>query len=194
MWGSRCGPSSPRCCRIWTSGNSGGCWPARRVRWATVGSQQWPRPAARRGRGSPRGSPSWKPGRRRWGGGGRGGGAQKPLTATDPALLAALLALVEPPRRGDPCSPLCWTTLSTRRLAAELSSAGHRVGADTVARLLREQGFSLQANAKTLEGAQQPDREAQFGFLNGQAQGPLARGYSVIRVGTEKKELVGPYR
>jgi len=70
----------------------------------------------------------------------RAGGGRKPLTATDPALLA----LVEPTRRGDPCSPLCWTTLSTRRLAAELSSAGHRVGADTVARLLREQGFSLE--------------------------------------------------
>jgi hypothetical protein len=74
----------------------------------------------------------------------RAGGGRKPLTATDPALLAALLALVEPTRRGDPCSPLCWTTLSTRRLAAELGSAGHRVGADTVARLLREQGFSLE--------------------------------------------------
>jgi Rhodopirellula transposase DDE domain len=73
----------------------------------------------------------------------REGGGRKPLTATDPALLAALLALVEPTRRGDPCSPLCWTTLSTRKLAAELTSAGHPVGAATVARLLREQGFSL---------------------------------------------------
>ena len=90
----------------------------------------------------------------------REGGGRKPLTVADPALLAALLALVEPTRRGDPCSPLCWTTLSTRRLAAELSSAGHQVGAETVARLLRAQGFSLQANAKTLEGGQHPDRDA----------------------------------
>src|SRR3954454_7288936 len=122
----------------------------------------------------------------------RAGGGRKPLTATDPALLAALLALVEPTRRGDPCSPLCWTTLSTRRLAAELSSAGHRVGADTVARLLREQGFSLQANAKTLEGGQHPDRDAQFGYLNEQAQAHLASGDPVISVDTKKKELVGP--
>ena len=81
----------------------------------------------------------------------RVGGGRKTLTETDPTLLWALLARVEPTRRGDPESPLCWTTLSTRRLAAELSAAGHRVGADTVARLLREQGFSLQANAKTIE-------------------------------------------
>jgi hypothetical protein len=123
----------------------------------------------------------------------RAGGGRKPLTATDPALLAALLALVEPTRRGDPCSPLCWTTLSTRRLAAELSSAGHRVGAhrvgaDTVARLLREQGFNLQANTKTLEGAQHPDRDAQFGYLNEQAQAHLASGDPVISVDTKKKE------
>ena len=124
----------------------------------------------------------------------RAGGGRKPLTATDPALLAALLALVEPTRRGDPCSPLCWTTLSTRRLAAELSSAGHQVGADTVARLLREQGFSLQANAKTLEGGQHPDRDAQFCYLNDQAQAHLSTGDPVISVDTKKKELVGPYK
>jgi hypothetical protein len=124
----------------------------------------------------------------------RVGGGRKPLTVTDPALLAALLALVEPTRRGDPESPLCWTTLSTRRLAAELTAAGHRVGADTVARLLRDQGFSLQANAKTLEGAQHPDRDAQFSYLNDQAGEHLAAGDPVISVDTKKKELVGPYK
>jgi Rhodopirellula transposase DDE domain len=124
----------------------------------------------------------------------REGGGRKPLTATDPALLAALLALVEPTRRGDPCSPLCWTTLSTRKLAVELTSAGHPVGADTVARLLREQGFSLQANAKTIEGAQHPDRDAQFCYLNDQAAAHLNTGDPVISVDTKKKELVGPYR
>jgi Rhodopirellula transposase DDE domain len=80
----------------------------------------------------------------------RHGGGRKALTATDPALLAALLRLVEPTRRGDPESPLCWTTLSTRKLAAELTAAGQKIGADTVAVLLREQGFSLQGNAKTM--------------------------------------------
>ena len=87
----------------------------------------------------------------------RQGGGRKKLTSTDPALLAALLALVEPTRRGDPESPLCWTTLSTRKLAAELSAAGHHVGADTVASLLHEQGFSLQGNTKTIEGGQHPE-------------------------------------
>ena len=80
----------------------------------------------------------------------REGGGRKPLTQTDPQLLAALLALVEPTRRGDPESALCWTTLSTRKLAVELTAAGHRVGPDTVARLLHEQGFCLQGNAKTM--------------------------------------------
>jgi len=87
----------------------------------------------------------------------RRGGGRKALSATDPGLVEALLALVEPTRRGDPESPLCWTTLSTRKLAVELTDAGQRVGPDTVAKLLREQGFSLQANAKTVEGGQHPE-------------------------------------
>ncbi len=124
----------------------------------------------------------------------RAGGGRKNVAETDPALVAALLGLVEPTRRGDPCSPLCWTTLSTRKLAAELTAAGHRVGPDTVARLLREQGFSLQANAKTLEGGQHPDRDGQFGYLNEQASAHLASGDPVISVDTKKKELVGQYK
>lgn len=124
----------------------------------------------------------------------RTGGGRKTVTATDPALLAALLALVEPTRRGDPESPLCWTTLSTRKLAAELTAAGHRVGPDTVARLLHEQGFSLQGNAKTIEGGQHPDRDGQFSYLNEQAEQHLAAGEPVISVDTKKKELVGPYK
>jgi len=124
----------------------------------------------------------------------RTGGGRKAATATDPVLVSALLALVEPTRRGDPQSPLCWTTLSTRKLAAELTAAGHRIGPDTVARLLREQGFSLQANAKTLEGGQHLDRDAQFSYLNDQAGEHLAAGDPVISVDTKKKELVGPYK
>jgi len=89
---------------------------------------------------------------------------------------------------------LCWTTLSTRKLAAELTAAGHKVGPDTVARLLRESGFSLQANAKTLEGGQHPDRDGQFSYLNDQAGEHLADGQPVISVDTKKKELVGPYK
>jgi hypothetical protein len=124
----------------------------------------------------------------------REGGGRKPVTATDPDLVAALLALVEPARRGDPESSLCWTTLSTRKLAAELTATGHQVGADTVAGLLRELGFSLQANAKTLEGAQHPDRDAQFSYLNDRAGEHLAAGDPVISVDTKKKELVGAYK
>jgi hypothetical protein len=124
----------------------------------------------------------------------RRGGGRKALSVTDPGLVAALLALVEPTRRGDPCSPLCWTTLSTRNLAAELTAAGHRVGPDTVAKLLGEQGFSLQANAKTVEGGQHADRDAQFGYLNEQAREHLDAGDPVISVDTKKKELVGAYK
>jgi len=124
----------------------------------------------------------------------REGGGRKSLDATDPALIEALVTLVEPTRRGDPESLLCWTTLSTRKLATELTSAGHRVGADTVARLLREQGFSLQGNAKTIEGGQHPDRDAQFCYLNDQAGQHLDAGDPVISVDTKKKELVGPYK
>jgi hypothetical protein len=113
---------------------------------------------------------------------------------TDPGLADALSGLVEPTRRGDPESALCWTTLSTRNLADELSAAGHPVSADTVARLLREQGFSLQANAKTIEGNQHPDRDAQFGYLNEQAREHTDAGEPVISVDTKKKELVGPFK
>ena len=124
----------------------------------------------------------------------RAGGGRKSLTQTDPGLIDALLALVEPTRRGDPESPLCWTTASTRKLADELTAAGHKVGSDTVARLLREQGFSLQANSKTLEGADHPDRDAQFSYLNDQATDQLNTGDPVISVDTKKKELVGEYK
>ena len=124
----------------------------------------------------------------------RVGGGRKSVTETDPALLSALLALVEPTRRGDPESPLCWTTLSTRKLAQELTVAGHRVGPDTVARLLHEQGFSLQGNAKTIEGGQHVDRDAQFSYLNATAAEHLTAGDPVISVDTKKKELVGPYK
>src|SRR6202042_1293707 len=93
------------------------------------------------------------------------GGGRKKATDLDPQLLVALLALVEPTVRGDPMSLLRWTTKSTRALAGELSRQGHAIGADTVARLLRGEGFSLQGNAKTLEGTQHPDRDAQFRCL-----------------------------
>src|ERR1019366_1653376 len=122
------------------------------------------------------------------------GGGRKRLADLDPGLRPALLALVEPDERGDPMSPLRWTAKSLRALAAELTRQGHRAGADTVADLLREEGFSLQGNAKTIEGNQVPDRDAQFRYLNEQVREYRDAGEPVISVDTKKKELVGNYR
>jgi hypothetical protein len=123
----------------------------------------------------------------------RRGGGRKRAADLDPGLRPALLALVEPSERGDPMSPLRWTTKSTRALALELTGQGHRVGADTVADLLRAEGFSLQGNAKTLEGAQSPDRDAQFQYISAQVSDRLDAGDPVVSVDTKKKELIGQY-
>jgi hypothetical protein len=121
------------------------------------------------------------------------GGGRKPATETDPGLGPALTALVDPQTRGDPESPLVWTTKSTRNLADALAAGGHRVSDRTVARMLRAQGFSLQANAKVTEGRQHADRDAQFGYLNAAVIEHLAAGAPVVSVDTKKKELVGEF-
>ena len=121
----------------------------------------------------------------------RTGGGRKSAAAQDLGLVPALLALVEPDERGDPMSPLRWTTKSLRHLAEELTRQGHRVSAPTVGKLLVEQGFSLQANVKTLEGKQHPDRDAQFRYLNEQVKQYQAAGEPVISVDTKKKEQLG---
>ncbi len=105
-----------------------------------------------------------------------------------------MLALVEPDERGDPMSPLRWTTKSTRTLAAELTHQGHRVGPDTVADLLRAEKFSLQGNAKTLEGQRHPDRDGQFRYIAEQASAHHDSDDPVISVDTKKKENVGAFR
>ena len=124
----------------------------------------------------------------------RPGGGRKRAADLDPGLRLALLALVEPEERGDPVSPLRWTTKSTRNLAAELTRQGHKVSADTVGDLLREEGFSLQGNAKTIEGKQHPDRDAQFRYLSEQVKACQNSGDPVISVDTKKKELVGEFK
>ena len=124
----------------------------------------------------------------------RPGGGRKALTALDPELIRAMERLVEPTTRGDPQSPLRWTCKSTRRLADELTAQGHPVSRTLVADLLKEQGYSLQADRKTREGSRHPDRNAQFEHLNGQVKKQLAAGEPAISVDTKKKELVGDFK
>jgi transposase len=124
----------------------------------------------------------------------RPGGGRKRAADADPGLRPALLALVEPQERGDPMSPLRWITRSTRNLADELTRQGHKVSADTVGDLLREEGFSLQGNAKTLEGTRHPDRDAQFRYINERVKDHQATADPVISVDTKKKELVGEFK
>jgi hypothetical protein len=124
---------------------------------------------------------------------GRPGAGRRPLAEADPGLVPALLALVEDSSRGDPGSPLLWTTKSVKKLSDELTAQGHRCSPQTAWRLLREEGFSTQANAKVTEGKRHPDRDAQFRYIAGQASGHLAAGQPVISVDARKKEQVGEY-
>jgi Rhodopirellula transposase DDE domain len=124
----------------------------------------------------------------------RAGGGRKPLAATDATLQAALDQLVEPTTRGDPESPLRWTCLSVRQLAATLAAQGHRVSRQWVADALHRLDYSLQANAKTREGGTHPDRDAQFAQIAATTAAALAAGEPVISVDTKKKELVGDFK
>ncbi len=124
----------------------------------------------------------------------RPGGGRHLLVESDPELLAALEGLIEPATRGDPESPLRWTCKSTRRLADELTHRRHPIGPRTVASLLHQAGYSLQANRKTREGAAHPDRNAQFEHINALVKRFLGRGQPAISVDTKKKELVGDFK
>ena len=116
------------------------------------------------------------------------------MTETDPGLLDDLNALVEPDTRGDPMSPLRWTCKSLRRLAAELDKLGHKISHTVVGELLKKQKFSLQANSKTREGADNPDRDAQFCVINDAVKTAMAENQPAISVDTKKKELVGDFK
>jgi transposase len=122
------------------------------------------------------------------------GGGRKKLAETDPQLAARLKALVDPETRGDPMSPLVWTTKSTRNLASALTRMGHAVSDRTVARMLAGLGFSLQGNAKVTEGRQHEDRDAQFRYINDRVKEFLAAGLPVVSVDAKKKELVGDFK
>jgi len=124
----------------------------------------------------------------------RRGAGRKALTETDPTLLADLEKLVDESARGDPEAPLRWTAKSLRNLAAELRGQGHQISPASVAPLLRRLGYSLQANAKTREGARHPDRDAQFHHINHTVRAALAAGQPTISVDTKKKELIGDFK
>ena len=115
----------------------------------------------------------------------RPGGGRKRTVDQDPTLIADLEALIEPTARGDPESPLRWTCKSVRRLAAELTRQGHRTSHRMVAELLHQLDYSLQANRKTLEGADHPDRNAQFEYINRRVQAALRAGEPAISVDTK---------
>jgi hypothetical protein len=124
----------------------------------------------------------------------RPGAGRPPLIESDPELLAALEALIEPTVRGDPQSPLRWTCKSTRHLAEELTRQQHMASPSTVARLLHVAGYSLQANRKTREGTSHPDRNAQFEYINASVQRFLKRGQPAVSVDAKKKENVGDFK
>jgi Rhodopirellula transposase DDE domain len=121
---------------------------------------------------------------------GRGGG-RKRAEEHDPELAAALDKLVDPDSRGDPMTPLRWTSQSLRSLADQLRVQGHQVSPTLVQRLLHEAGYSLQSNTKTLEGSQHPDRDAQFRHIHDTVAASLSAGTPVVSVDCTKKELVG---
>jgi len=124
----------------------------------------------------------------------RPGSGRKPITETDPALVENLQRLIDPATRGDPESPLRWTSKSGAKLAEALRGMGHDVVDRTVLRLLGSMGYSLQANKKTREGASRPDRDAQFAHINETAATAIAAGEPVISVDTKKRELVGGFK
>lgn len=124
----------------------------------------------------------------------RPGGGRKRVSEKAPAIMGALEALVDPDTRGDPMSPLRWTCKSVRQLAEALTEAGHPVSHEVVRQLLKEAGYSLQANAKRREGTSHADRDAQFRYLNEQVKAFLAAGQPVVSVDSKKKELIGNFK
>jgi len=124
----------------------------------------------------------------------RAGGGRKPVSETDPSVLDDLRGLVEPQTRGDPQSPLLWTCKSLRKLSRSLCDMGHKVGRTLVGELLHKLDYRLQANRKTREGSNNPDRDAQFHYINDRVTEALAAGEPAISVDTKKTELVGDFK
>ena len=123
----------------------------------------------------------------------RSGGGRPAIEVTRPEIIPTLESLVDPVTRGDPESPLRWTSKSTRKLAEELGARGYKVSPQKVGQLLHASGYSLQGTQKTLEGSSHPDRNEQFEFINERVESFQARQAPVISVDTKKKELIGDY-
>jgi hypothetical protein len=132
---------------------------------------------------------AWPSGRVR-----RSGGGRKAAVVEQPGLLEALTELISSAIRGDPQAALLWVSRSQRHLAGQLAERGYRVDHTVVGRLLKDMGFSLQANAKTREGSQHPDRNAQFEHINARVARFRRTGQPAISVDTKKKELIGDFR
>jgi transposase len=124
----------------------------------------------------------------------RAGAGRKSYRLEQPGLVAALDRMIGPTTRGSPMSPLRWTCKSTRALAAALVAQGFTVSASRVRRLLAEMGYSLQANRKTREGRQHPDRDGQFRHINGRVLARKRRHEPAISVDTKKKEVLGNHK
>lgn len=122
------------------------------------------------------------------------GGGRKKSVEKDPTLLSDLETLIEPTSRGDPESPLRWTSKSTRKIAEELKKMGHKVSHSRVADMLRMLGYSLQANKKTIEGTSHPDRDQQFNYINEKCKEFQKENQPVISVDTKKKEYIGNFK
>ena len=124
----------------------------------------------------------------------RAGGGRKAKTEEDPTLLADLKSLLEAATRGDPMSPLLWTSKSLEKLAAALRDLQHEVSPNVVAKLMRGLNYSLQSNRKTREGSRHPDRDAQFQYLDARMKEYMAERSPVISVDTKKKEPIGDFK
>lgn len=121
----------------------------------------------------------------------RSGGGRRSREIEQPKLIEALELLIEPDTRGDPCTPLRWTCKSTRTLARELTSQGYQISSTKIGQLLRVQGYSLQANRKTIEGKQHPDRDAQFEHISKRIRAYFRTRQPAISIDTKRKEALG---
>ena len=124
----------------------------------------------------------------------RAGGGRRAVLEADPTVVEDLERLIDPATRGDPESPLRWTSKSLGKLRAGLVGMGHEISESTLGKLLKGRGYRLQANAKVREGNQHPDRDAQFEHINATVKAALAANQPVISIDCKKKELVGDYK